>query len=283
MKDPSRGYLLCCIERTGSNLLAEALAGTGIAGRPLEYFNPVEQNQPWMRSILGDSGLVNGILKVLRAGTTANGVFAAKCHWSHLRHLGMLIRREWSESERTAMYSTVRSQLPGLISEQAAYVILSPRFSHLSGHLEAYKLFESHLPDIDIVWLKRRNMIARAISHFRAKQTGIWYKDSSNTGKQLREHAYEFDLEEIHALYLIGCFQEEMWRQFFHVRGLSPHVVIYEDLVARYEPTVRGVLDFLQLEIGQSAIPQPIGMKQADALSDEWEQRYRQWRIEAGL
>ena len=58
---PSRGYLLCCIERTGSNLLTQALTGTGMAGRPLEYFNPAEQETPWMREILGASPMVEGL------------------------------------------------------------------------------------------------------------------------------------------------------------------------------------------------------------------------------
>src|ERR1039457_5546683 len=48
---PSRGYLICCIERTGSNLLTEALSHTGIAGHPAEYFNPTLQDTPLVRDI----------------------------------------------------------------------------------------------------------------------------------------------------------------------------------------------------------------------------------------
>jgi hypothetical protein len=35
---PRRSYLICANQRSGSTLLCEALTGTGIAGRPEEYF-----------------------------------------------------------------------------------------------------------------------------------------------------------------------------------------------------------------------------------------------------
>ena len=33
-------YLVCATERSGSTLLCELLAGTGVAGRPEEFFEP---------------------------------------------------------------------------------------------------------------------------------------------------------------------------------------------------------------------------------------------------
>ena len=34
-----RGYAICTAPRSGSNFLCQLLAGTGLLGRPLEYFN----------------------------------------------------------------------------------------------------------------------------------------------------------------------------------------------------------------------------------------------------
>ncbi len=127
---PSRGYLLCCVQRTGSNLLGQALAGVGIAGRPVEYFNPFEQNKPWMRDILGDLSMVEGLPKILMAGTTPNGLFGAKVHCSHFRYLGMSVNREWDDSQRTAMYELLRSGFPSLLSHAAARELLRSRFSN---------------------------------------------------------------------------------------------------------------------------------------------------------
>lgn len=280
---PSSAYLLCCIERTGSNLLAEALAGTGIAGRPLEYFNPVEQSSTWMKNILAGSNLVEGFPKVLIAGTTPSGLFGAKVHWSHFRHLGMLIAGEWGEQQRTAMYDLVRSKLPALLSKEQVDELLCPRFGKLREHIRAYNFIRSTVPDLSFIWLKRRNRFARAISHFRAKQTGAWYQSSSSAAPDSGNRACEYDLAEIHTLYCTGRFQEDMWQRFFDMHNISPHVVIYEDLVGSYESTVCGVLDFLRVEHLGVPIPQPAGLKQSDALSAAWEQRYRAWNVKVGF
>ena len=97
------GSLVCRLERTGSTLLTQALTGTGVAGEPWEYFNPEEQETPWLRAILGDSGLVDGFSKVLMAGTTSNSMFGVKIHWSCFWHLGMRVTGEWKDSHGALM------------------------------------------------------------------------------------------------------------------------------------------------------------------------------------
>jgi LPS sulfotransferase NodH len=59
--------------------------------------------------------------------------------------------------------------------------------------------------------------------------------------------------------------------------------VVYEELVADYESTVRGVLGFLGVTSQQTVIPQPRSLKQSDAISEEWEERYRKLSAEAGI
>jgi trehalose 2-sulfotransferase len=280
---PTRGYLLCSIQRTGSNLLEQALSGTGIAGRPLEYFNPFEQEKPWMREILGDSTIVDGIPEVLRAGTTPNGVFGAKTHWNHFRYLGMSINGEWNESARAAPYFLLRSQVPNLLSEGAACELLESRFSDLRPHATAYTLLRSFIPDLRVVWMKRKNMVARAISHFRALQTGLWSRPLSNHDQVPGERVPDLDLAEIHNLYCLGVFHQKSWQRFFEEQGISPHCVFYEELLEDYEPTVRRVLEFLGGDSGQALIPPPRSAKQSDALSGEWEERYRKLKAEAGI
>ncbi|MGA2213712.1 MAG: Stf0 family sulfotransferase [Bryobacteraceae bacterium] len=278
---PSRGYLLCSVERTGSNLLAQAVAGTGMAGQPVEFFNAVEQEKPWLREILGDSAMVDGLPKLLAAGSTPNGVFGAKVHWNHFRHLGMSVNGEWSEAQRLGPYQLLQSRLPTLLPQAAAHELLQSRFSDLHPQATAYQLLRSLLPDLRIIWLQRRNMVARAISHFRARQSGLWYIPSSS--RVPAQQTPEFDLAEIHNLYCLGDFQQQSWRRFFEEYGIQPHCVFYEQLVENYEPTVRNVLSFLGLDGDQTVIPSPISLKQGDALSQAWEEHYRTLKWEAGL
>jgi len=41
--EPVRSYVICCVQRTGSWLLAHTLADTGYAGRPSDYFGDEER------------------------------------------------------------------------------------------------------------------------------------------------------------------------------------------------------------------------------------------------
>jgi LPS sulfotransferase NodH len=275
-KLPSRGYLICCLERTGSTLLAKSLSKTEVAGHPIEYFNPVMQDKPRIREILGDSALVEGLDKILAAGTTPNGVFGAKVHWGHFRFLGMLLQGEWRPPELSAMYDLLRAQLPTLLSPREASELLSAHFPGLKAHEASFALVRSRIPDLRVIWLRRQNMVARAISLYRARRTGVWFRASGNPGAVPSEQPLDFDLGEIHTLYCIAAFQEERWRQFFQEQNISPLCLTYEELVADYEGAIRGALRFLELEDSGLAIPEPASQKQSDGLSEEWERRYRE-------
>jgi LPS sulfotransferase NodH len=95
------GLIVCATQRSGSTLLCELLKATGVAGVPNEWFQHFKDtglaDQP--RQYL--AGLRDPIVETLpplepgtpetafdfeavrQAGTTANGVFAAKIMWSH--------------------------------------------------------------------------------------------------------------------------------------------------------------------------------------------------------
>ena len=278
---PSRGYLLCCVERTGSNLLAYALKSTFLAGRPREYFNPFDVE---LCAILGNATMVTGFSKILVAGTTPNGCFGAKLHWGHFRSLGATISSKEGESTRpnytpasagpevsdllpvAAVHDSWRAQLP----------------THLAYAASAYALFRSRIEDLRVIWLTRENMVARAISHFRAIRSDVWHRAPKSLNR-VPAREYDFDATEIHHLYCMGVFHQECWQGFFQQHGLDPLHVVYEDLVANYESTIRRVLEFLDLGAAVKSIPRPVSFRQADETSQKWESRYRQLLAEAGL
>jgi LPS sulfotransferase NodH len=280
---PLRGYLVCCIERTGSNVLGHALATTGMAGRPVEYFNPVEQEKPWMREILSDSTLLDGLPKILAAGTTPNGLFGAKVHWAHFQYLGLIVSGRWNGTKRGTLYDLLRSRISNLCSQAAALELLRSRFSNVTALSSAYTLLQSRIPDLRMIWLRRQNMVARAISHFRARQTGIWHQSLSQNREVLPKQTHDFDFAEIRCLHYLGIFQEECWQKFFQQHEILPHCVVYEELVADHEATVRRALKFLDIDGKQVPISRPVSLKQSDALSEEWEKRYRKLIAEGGL
>jgi len=75
--NPKKTVVLCTDERTGSHLLAQILASTGVLGRAYEYFNT-----SWMKEHHADypESVAEQMLWAKRLGTTANGVFSLKLH-----------------------------------------------------------------------------------------------------------------------------------------------------------------------------------------------------------
>jgi LPS sulfotransferase NodH len=71
-----RGYAICTSPRSGSNLLCQYLASTGVLGRPLEYFNGPGRRTLGLPDYPDDRE--KQIACVLTIGATANGIYGLK-------------------------------------------------------------------------------------------------------------------------------------------------------------------------------------------------------------
>jgi LPS sulfotransferase NodH len=248
---PRLSYLICCAERTGSTLLGNTLIDTGTAGRPRSYFNRVAHYNPRMQRILGNAKDDETYLdRVIKAATTPNGVFGAKVHWRHFLNLIAKVERgSRSDSIETAALDCLRM----------------------------------HLPDLRFIWLTRRNAVARAISHYRAKKTNEWQLDSKwITDETGGEGEPGFDFDGIDAFLRAGQIEDEHWRQFFQEHDIRPLDLVYEDLTRDLAGTVQRVLEFLGHPAENIALPPPSLRRQADDRPREWEARYRQIAAEEG-
>ena len=69
---------------------------------------------------------------------------------------------------------------------------------------------------------------------------------------------------------------ESNWRRYFKRIGVEPFEVAYEDLVENHESTVHAILRYLDLPISEArSVAPPRLRKQADEVTEEWVQRYR--------
>jgi len=244
---PTSSYLICSAPRTGSTLLAEALAKTGVAGKPREYFDIHERNERhWMErlQITDDAEYLE---KVIEAGTTPNGVFGAKVHWHQLQVLTDKLRKGRAQTDGT-LSSTLSAALPAL------------RY----------------------IWIRRRNKVAQAISYYRASQTDQWRRQPSTApDRPAAAHLCEFDFHEIDRL--VGLVEEfdAQWQRYFSEREISPLVLVYEEFIADYEGTVRRAMDYLEVGGMLAPIPAPPLLQQADEISAEWEETYRRMKHDA--
>jgi LPS sulfotransferase NodH len=268
---PKRSYLVCATPRSGSTLLCAGLEGTGVAGRPREYFEALketgmprrpreyfwglrspevirllphdsqldreaEQSPTWSRD---DYAL--HLAASLREGTTPNGVFGAKLMWSYFDDFLELMR--------------------GI-----------PRF----GGMGDGSLLNAAFPELRYVFISRSDKVRQAVSLWRALQTWVWRKgDGHGADEPLPEQRAVYSFDAIDHLLDQLRRHEDAWRGFFFRIGQQPLSMFYEDVAGDLEGSVARVLDALRIErpAGSAPVHEPIS-RQSDDLSESWVQSY---------
>ncbi len=128
------------------------------------------------------------------------------------------------------------------------------------------------LPNLRVISMRRRDRLRQAVSWVRALQSARWLSLDQDGSQE----APEFDSEHItRKLHRIGR-EEDAWRALLDRYGIEPHAIEYEDLVADRDGTLREALAFIGVEPPADLyIAQPTLERQADALSEQWVQRYQ--------
>ena len=263
---PTRSYLVCATQRSGSTLLCELLKDTGVAGNPAEYFearhdtgrpphpgdylerlprtgagirdDPTPPQAPPYSSLEGISTYREHLERTFRLGTTDNGVFGAKLMWSQIPELQALA-----------------GQLP-------EYAGLTDR-----GLLEA--LFEDPL----YVWVTRGDKVRQAVSLWRALQTRSWRLE--NGPDAAGEAVLQYSFEGIRHLVRQLEAEDAAWGAFFGRHGIDRLAIAYEeDLMSDRDRAVRSVLRRLGVKPPEGWRAAEPMKRQADAVSDDWVAAY---------
>jgi LPS sulfotransferase NodH len=241
-------YIIATSQRTGSTLLGDGLASTGVAGTPDEWFVPGAGGDAVLKRQFGCVGDADYIDQVIRGTATPNGVFGTKLFWQQWDSLiPKLIAKTNHPADRP-----MRDILPELLTTGLG----SP---------------------IKYIWLRRRNTVAQAISLYRAQNTGVWRSIAGRADQDTvvdRELPFDFDGIAVHMQRIEEV--DRKWISYFRSYRISALMLFYEDFVANYEETVRGVLKFLGLSYEDVIVSPPKLERQADARSQEWEERYRE-------
>ncbi len=237
--------VICSLPRSGSWLLAKALESSGQAGHAQEYLRPeLEQRYASMWGIATPTSVEEFTAAMLRCGTTANGVFALKVHWQDFaRYLQRAREAGWAGSDPAVLAS----------------LLPQPRFVHIV----------------------RRDTLRQAISWCRALDSNAWWHvDGADDDAP---DTWDPDFDKIDVLQGLLHDHEQAWRRFFAEAGVAPVEVVYEDLVADYDTTVRRVLDALGIALPATAIAPASLRRQADALSETWLRKHLQRRDAVAL
>ncbi|MDL9938482.1 Stf0 family sulfotransferase [Gordonia sp. ABSL1-1] len=251
----SGNYIVCASQRSGSTLLVESLAQTGVAGRPEEYFqyyassSQAPQPREWFSGVTDpeildlldplDRGTVDTRdarqwrSDILAAGQTGNGVWGGKLMWNQTP---LLISRTHvaTGSLRTAIRTLFDGQ--------------DPVFVHVY----------------------RNDVVAQAVSMWRAVQTRVW-RDAGHATDA--EDGAVYHAGGIAHLAGILAAQERAWRDWFAAEEIEPLDIEFVELVKDPTKATARVLE----AIGQdpALAPPPPLKPQSNARSKEWAARYR--------
>lgn len=234
-RHPRRCYLVCATARSGSNFLTDGLHATRKAGRPKQFFLPKFEAEYGASHGLDPQVDFAGYVRgIIPATSTSNEVFGFKVMGWYLHEF----------------LERLRAAFPGNSNDTDLLASIFPRLKYLR--------------------MVRQNKLRQAISKARALQSGLWKIQEGNAANA--EPSFDFEL-------IAKCLQETeedeaVWQRFYDKNGIVPHTVIYEDLCANYDVTIRSTLGFLGVKIPSSSHLKPGTVRQSDGLSDDWENQF---------
>jgi LPS sulfotransferase NodH len=243
--DPERtgSYLICATPRTGSSLLCGLLDSTGAAGHPESWFRRQDEREFAARWGIADpSGGTFGYAGYFRAavaaGSTANGVFAARIMWETM-------------------------------DEVTAH--LAPVYRDHSG--SASGLLTAAFGRVRFVYLRRGDVVAQAVSRLRAEQTGVWSPTTDERQEATADPSFDFG----QVRELVRQIEDDnaAWEAWFAAEGIRPYRVLYEELDANPGDVASGVLSFLGLDLPAGREITVRHKRLADELNARWIESYR--------
>jgi trehalose 2-sulfotransferase len=233
-------YLICATPRTGSTLLCGLLASSGVAGRPASYFNRRglhDYADSWRIARPRDGRIDEAYVRAaLAAGRTSNGVFGGRI---------------------------MAETLPELVGDLAA---------GSGSAVTDVELLSARFGRLGFVHLRRRDVVAQAVSWAKALQTHYWHPGEAVEPGGRPPH---YDEELIGRLVAAIDRFEAGWTRWFAAHGIVPCHVVYEELAADPLHTAHKVLDHLGLHVppGRQLV---VGHhRQADQVNADWAARFR--------
>jgi LPS sulfotransferase NodH len=141
-------------------------------------------------------------------------------------------------------------------------------FARLAPHVGAI------FPKSQIVYLDRHDVVAQAVSSFRARISGEWHRSVNKMAPPSDGLRPQFDLSAIREQMTELETDKARWERFFATSGYVPVRLFYEDFAADVRDALRILGPALGLPL--RSVPAETGLQRlADALSEEWIERVR--------
>ena len=235
---PEITYLLASVPRAGSTHFSHVLWRTGCLGAPLEYLN-FEPAGPYGFASTSAAAQLNLWRSVMRRRCSPNGVFGLKAFPMQLQAL--------ERDNPPLLHEVLSAMLPRN----------RPR---------------------RIVYLRRRDLVAQAVSYARANMSGIWRKEQEANGPA----TLDYSQEQLEAAERGIALQQNVWERMFNDLGIDPLPLWHEDVLADSIGAARQVANYVGLSLdAAAAVNIPEIRKQATGDAQVWIDRYASSRKSA--
>jgi LPS sulfotransferase NodH len=234
--------MICATPRSGTTLLCDLLAETGVTGKPNSFYR-VESVAYFARQL----GVEDGpdfdrryFDAIVAEGCGSTDLFSMRVMWPSVAQmstkLGVLFPNETTDGGRFA----------------AAFG--TPLY----------------------IFVRRQDKVAQAISRIKAEQSGLWHRAADGS---VREQGGEYRPPEYNRAAIETSIAETTaheaeWRNWFAGEGITPLELAYEDLSADPVAAIRKLLTALGRDPAAADQIVPRTSKLADAQSREWAERY---------
>jgi trehalose 2-sulfotransferase len=281
---PVRSYLVCATPRSGSTLVCKALAETGVAGRPEEYYEALLHSGRPRRPEEYFVGVDDqSIFDHLGQRGVGEDERPRSPQWSRTAYDRYL---EWSFAQGTTGNGVFGAKLMwGYFNDFVALLRNVPEYRDLP----LAELLPAVFPDLQFVRVVRANKVRQAVSLWKAVQTATWSQDERETAAGasppfksfIEEHrpSLRFHYKAISHLLEQIMRDEAAWDAFFEHVQIKPTLVLYENFAASYVDSTLNLLDRLGLEAPSDLELKPQLKKQSDGVNDDWTKRYSELRL----
>ena len=241
-------YIICGTPRSGSTLLCEMLAASGVAGRPNSYFRAQDL-----------------VYWADRWGVPhPDGVDTADFDRAYLDAM----RREGSSG--TGIF--------GLRLMAASVADAGRRLDRMAGSAgDVATRFAEAFGPLLYIHLSRGDTVAQAVSLVRAEQSGLWHLAADGRvlegAAELRPMVYDGD--RIATLVREMTRDNAAWNAFFAAHALQPLRLTYEAVTADPQAALAQVLAALGQDSDIAKTVAVPTAKMASGTSRQWAERFR--------
>ena len=248
----SCSYIICSTPRSGSTLLCDLLKSTQVAGRPDSFFM--------------DKFYVDWATH-LNLSTTD---WKNECEFSQ------------SYLDAVLLEGTGETKAFGLRLQYESLEGLSNRLKNFYPDKQSDReRFSTAFSSTHYIHLSREDKVSQAVSLLRAEQSGLWHIHADGTERERLKQGKipVYDYNALSTYHSDLNENDTGWKNWFAQQNIKPIPIKYEMLSAHPAAITGGLLSSLGLDPKHAETIKPKTKIISDNESREWEERFRNEKI----